>query len=90
MIYQFKTTPTFRRTLNKLSREQKRSAKVAFQIFKKDPFDVRLKTHKIHHLSAHYGRTVYAVWVEGDLRVVFYLKGNTVVSLEIGTHSIYR
>ena len=34
-------------------------------------------------------RTVYAVVVEGDLRVVFYVEGDAVVSFNIGTHAIY-
>lgn len=40
--------------------------------------------------SAHYGRTIYAVETEGDLRCVFYLDGETVVSLIVGTHGIYK
>ncbi len=35
-------------------------------------------------------RTVYAVVVEADLRVVFYIDGNIVVSFNIGTHDVYR
>jgi len=34
-------------------------------------------------------RTVYAVVVEGNLRVVFYVEGDVVVSFNIGTHAIY-
>ena len=59
-------------------------------VFKKDPFDARLRTHKIHRLSATYGRTIYAVEIEGDLRSTFYLDGETVISLIIGTHEIYK
>jgi hypothetical protein len=59
-------------------------------LFKDDPFDPRLRTHKIRRLSAQYGRTIYAVEIEGDLRSTFYLDGETVVSLIIGTHDIYR
>lgn len=40
--------------------------------------------------SARYGRTVYAAFIEGDLRAVFYLEGDTVVSVDIGSHSLYR
>ena len=36
------------------------------------------------------GRTVYAVVVEGDLRITFYCDGNNVVTTNVGTHSIYR
>lgn len=90
MNYRFKTTPAFRKSLSKLRGEQRRAARRAFQIFKVDPFDPRLRTHKIHSLSAQFGRTIYAVWVEADLRAVFYLEGDVVMSLDIGTHAIYR
>jgi hypothetical protein len=88
--YQFKTTPAFRKALGKLHREQRQAARRAFLIFKVDPFDPRLRTHKIHNLSAQFGRTIYAVWVEADLRAVFYLDGDVVMSLDIGSHAIYR
>jgi hypothetical protein len=51
---------------------------------------VRLRTHKIHHLSALYRKTIYAARIEGDLRAVFYLEGQSVISVDIGTHAIYR
>lgn len=35
-------------------------------------------------------RTVHAVEIEGDLRVVFYLEGEVVMSFNIGTHDIYK
>ena len=35
-------------------------------------------------------RTVHAVEVEGDLRVVFYVEGDLVMSFNIGTHDIYK
>ena len=53
----------------------KESIRKAWKIFKEDPFDPRLRTHKIQRLSAHYGRTVYAAEIEGDLRVTFYVEG---------------
>jgi plasmid maintenance system killer protein len=86
----FKTTPAFRKALGRLSRSQKQSAKKAFAIFRQDPFDPKLRTHKIHHLSALYKKTIYAVRIEDDLRAVFYLQGEDVVSVDIGTHAIYR
>jgi hypothetical protein len=55
----------------RLSAAQKESARLAWRIFKDDPFDPRLRTHKIQSLSAHYGRTICAVEVEGDLRSLF-------------------
>jgi len=90
VIYRLKTTPAFRKALSKLSPAQKQSAKRVFALFKKNPFDPRLHTHKIHHLSALYKKTIYAVRVEDDLRSIFYLEGEIVVSIDIGTHAIYR
>ena len=74
----------------RLNTDQKESARRAWKIFKEDPFDPRLRPHKIQRLSAVYGRTIYAVDIEGDLRATFYLDGETVVSLIVGTHDIYK
>ena len=90
MSYRFVATPSFRKALARLGRSQKNSAKTAFAIFKNDPFDPRLRTHKIHRLSARLGRTIYAVWVEADLRALFYLDRNVVLSIDIGDHRVYR
>jgi mRNA-degrading endonuclease YafQ of YafQ-DinJ toxin-antitoxin module len=90
VIYRFKTTPAFRKALARLSPAQKDSAKKVFALFKQNPFDPKLRTHKIHHLSAIYKKTIYAVRVENDLRSIFYLEGEIVISVDIGTHAIYR
>ena len=90
MNFEFKTTPSFRRALAKLTAEQQRSALAAFKLFRVNPFDPRLRSHKIHRLSALYGKTIYSACIESDLRAVFYIEGNTVVSVDIGTHVIYR
>ena len=90
MNYRFRAAKSFWRSWNKLSVDQQRVARQAFQIFKQDPFDPRLRAHKIQRLSAEYERTIYAVEIEGDLRSTFYLDGETVVSLIIGTHDIYK
>jgi hypothetical protein len=88
--YRYVAQPQFWRNFKKLPPEQWASVRRVWQIFKLNPFDPRLGTHKIHGLSAIFGRTVYAVVVEGDLRVTFYIDGDTVVTTNIGTHSIYR
>lgn len=90
MSYRFKTVPSFRRALRKLNPTQKVAAKRAFAIFKQNPFDPQLKPHKIHRLSSEYGVTIHAVCIEGDLRAVFYVEGDTVWSVDIGSHAIYR
>ena len=90
MKYRYWVTERFWTSFYRLSPEQKESTRQAWKIFKEDPFDPRLRTHKIQRLSAHYQRTIYAVEIEGDLRSLFYLDGDTVVSLIIGTHDIYK
>jgi hypothetical protein len=77
----FKTTPAFRTALRKLTPRQKASVRIAFGIFKHNSFDARLRTHKIHGLSAKLRRTIYSVSIESDLRAIFYLEGDVVVVL---------
>jgi mRNA-degrading endonuclease YafQ of YafQ-DinJ toxin-antitoxin module len=88
--YRFRAAKSFRRALVKLTPHQRRLAATAFRIFKENPFDSRLRPHKIHKLSAAYGKTMHSVFIAGDLRAVFYIEGNTVWSVDIGTHAIYR
>ena len=90
MNYRFRATERFWTSFYRLSPAQKESARKAWKIFKENPFDPRLRPHKIQSLSAHYRRTVYAAEIEADLRVIFLLDGETVVSLVIGTHAIYE
>jgi hypothetical protein len=90
MKYRFRAVERFWTSFYRLAPAQKESARKAWEIFKEDPFDPRLRTHRIQRLSAYYGRTIYAVEIEGDLRSTFYLDGETVVSLIVGTHDIYK
>ena len=90
MKYRYRAVERFWTSFYRLNPAQKESARQVWQIFKEDPFDPRLRTHKIQRLSAQYGRTIYAVEVEGDLRSMFYLDGEIIVSLIIGTHDIYK
>ncbi len=90
MKYRFKPTENFWEGFYNLSSNQKDSTRRAWKIFKENPFDPRLQTHKIHHLSAEYGRTIYSVEIEGDLRAVFFIKDDCVVTVDIGTHAIYK
>lgn len=90
MKYRFRAAKSFWRSWSKLSETQRQAARQAFRIFKVDPFDPRLRAHRIHKLSAYYDRTVYAVDIAADLRAAFYVEGNTVWTVDIGTHDIYR
>ena len=90
MNYRYKPTKKFWAQFQALPPRQQVLAREKFRIFAKNPFDARLRTHKIHHLSAVLGRTVHAVVVEGDLRAAFYIEGDMIVSFAIGTHDIYK
>ena len=78
MKYRYRAVERFWTSFYRLNPAQKESARQAWQICKEDPFDPRLRTHKIQRLSAQYGRTIYAVEIEGDLRSTFYLEGEMV------------
>lgn len=90
MKYQFKPTESFWESFYDLNSRQKDSTRQAWKIFKENPFDQRLRTHKIQKLSSLYGKTIYAVEIENDLRAVFFIDGNWVVTVDIGTHDIYK
>ena len=90
MKYRFRAAKSFWRCWSALSTGQQDRAKQAFRIFKENPFDPRLRSHKIQRLSAYYRRTIYAVDIAGDLRATFYVEGDTIWSVSIGTHDIYK
>jgi hypothetical protein len=90
MKYRYRAVERFWACFYRLPPAQKEAARQAWKVFKENPFDPRLGTHRIHRLSAHYGRPIYSVVIEGDLRSTFYLDGDTVVSLTIGPHDVYR
>ena len=90
MKYRFRATRAFWRSFEKLPAEQQRRARQAFVIFKQNPFNSRLRSHKIQKLSARYARAIYAAEIEADLRVLFYIEGDVVVTVDIGSHALYR
>ncbi len=90
MNYRFRAVEPFWTHFYRLNAAQKESARRAWKVFKENPFDPRLRAHKIHKLSALHGCTIYAVDIEGDLRSTFYIEKDCVVSIDIGTHAIYK
>jgi hypothetical protein len=90
MNYRYRAAEPFWKHFHRLNDSQKESARKAWKIFRENPFDPRLRTHKIHKLSSLYGQTIYAVDIEGDLRSAFYIDGDWVVAVDIGTHDIYK
>ena len=90
MSWEYRATETFWRKFYALSPQQKASVREKWPIFKEDPFDARLHTHSIRALSGKAKQTVWSVVIEGDLRVLFVIRGNAVVPLDVGSHAIYK
>jgi len=66
MEYRFQASRSFWKSITKLPERQQALARTVFKIFKDNPFDPRLRTHKINSLSAYYGKTIYAA----ELKVI--------------------
>jgi hypothetical protein len=88
--YVFKKTPQFRKSYEALSSANQALADEAFKKFKADPYDASLRIHKINRLSAIRGTTVRSIVIAGNLRAVFTIKDNVIISEDIGTHDIYK
>ena len=87
MKYRFRATRAFWRSFGKLPAQQQRRAREAFLIFKQNPFDSRLGSHKSKSFLLAMS---YVAGIEANLRVVFYIERNTIVTVDIGSHDLYR
>jgi addiction module RelE/StbE family toxin len=85
---QIEYLPHFARQYKKLSHEIKGKAKIQEVIFRKDPFDSRLKTHKLSGRLKDF----YSFSVTHSYRIVFELAEDQATAYfhEIGTHDIYN
>ena len=90
MKYRFTATRTFWRSFGKLSARNRSTREKPSRFSKKIHSMEWLRSHKIHKLSARYARSIYAAEIEANLRVIFYIDGNLVVTVDIGSHDIYR
>ncbi len=90
MIYRYQGSKRFWKSFYALSSAQKASTRAVWFIFKTDPFHPSLRCHKIQHLSAVSNETIHAIWIEGDLRAVFSIRGDVIYTIDIGTHDIYK
>jgi len=81
-------TSRFKRSYKKLSETVKINAEKKEKIFRQDPFDKLLKTHKLH------GKLdgVYAFSIDPKIRIIFEFNKdkNEIFFLAIGDHDIYE
>ncbi|MCX6739027.1 MAG: type II toxin-antitoxin system mRNA interferase toxin, RelE/StbE family [Candidatus Parcubacteria bacterium] len=80
-------SPKFAREYKKLPEEVKDTAEIKETIFRKDPYDPRLKTHK---LSGEF-EGFLSFSINYSYRIIFdFADKNTVRFYRIGTHDIYE
>lgn len=78
--------PRFRRSYERLPLSVKQSAEAKEVIFRKNPFDHRLRTHKLHGKL----KNLWSFSVDRKNRIVFEFADSEIIFLDIGDHDIYR
>ena len=82
-----RVTSKFRKSYRKLPKIVKIKAQEREKIFRDDPFDLRLDTHKLHGKYKDY----WAFTVVGQHRIMFvFINSGRVDFINIGTHEIYK
>lgn len=80
-------SPKFRRCFKKLPAGIKQEMEAKTCIFRNDPFDLKLKTHKLSGPLRNY----WAFWIDYRYRVIFsFMDAATARFHVIGDHSIYQ
>lgn len=80
-------TPTFQKKFHRLPKPIREKALQKEPIFIINPFDPRLKTHKLTGQLKQY----WSFSIDYQWRIVFrFIKSNTVLFVDVGTHEIYK
>jgi mRNA-degrading endonuclease YafQ of YafQ-DinJ toxin-antitoxin module len=81
------THSRFDKSYGKLPKAVKNKAEIKEKIFRENPFDPRLGTHKLSGKE----RECWAFDIDRVYRIKFiFLTGEEVLFLDIGTHDIYK
>ncbi|MCH8986950.1 type II toxin-antitoxin system mRNA interferase toxin, RelE/StbE family [Patescibacteria group bacterium] len=84
---EIRTSPRFEKNYKKLPKRIKEQAKQKERVFRENPFDPRLKTHKLSGKE----EGSWAFWINNSYRIKFiFLPSEEVLFLDIGTHDIYK
>jgi len=77
----------FLKQLSRLPKDIVEKAQAKETVFKLNPFDPRLETHKLHGRD----KEAWAISINKSYRIKFiFLNGGKVLFLEIGRHDIYK
>jgi addiction module RelE/StbE family toxin len=78
---------SFKKYKNKLSNKELNEIKARLKLFKQDPFNSRLKTHKLKGNLKNY----WSFSINYSDRILFrFLNSEIVFFIEVGDHRIYR
>jgi len=82
-----RTSSRFRKSFKKLPRRVRDKTKEKEKIFRTNPFDKHLDTHKLHGKYKEY----WAFTITDQYRIMFiFTESNVIDFVDIGTHKIYR
>ena len=81
-----RTSSRFRKAFKKLPKRVRDKTKEREKIFRTDPFDRRLDTHKLHGKYKEY----WAFTIADQYRIMFtFAESNIIDFVDVGTHKIY-
>ena len=78
--------PRFRRSYDNLSESIKKKAEKRELVFRKNLFDSRLDTHKLHGKLQNF----WSFSVDFRFRILFEFDGPDIIFLDIGDHNLYK
>jgi mRNA-degrading endonuclease YafQ of YafQ-DinJ toxin-antitoxin module len=85
-IKTIQVTNLFEKHYRKLPKRAKEEAQQKELLFRENPFDPALRTHKLHGKD----KDAYAFWISHSWRIKFiFLDEDSVLFLDVGTHDIY-
>jgi len=82
-----RTSSRFRKSYKKLPKNIKDKVTKKERIFRTNPFDTRLDTHKLHGKYKEY----WAFTIANQYRIIFaFIESDIIDFIDIGTHQIYK
>lgn len=78
--------PRFKKNYQRLPSSTQRKAEKREEMFRKNPFDPRLDTHKLHGKL----KDKWSFSIDWNNRILFEFDNGDVIFLDIGPHHIYK
>lgn len=86
-MIEIRVSQKFEKNYKRLPKRVKEQAKQKEVVFRTQPFNPRLGTHKLHGKEKEY----WAFWINRSYRIKFaFLPSGEVLFFDIGTHDIYK